>query len=564
MNFNNFLIIYNKVYTIKDSIRFILIAFIYALIEVFTLSCTALFIQIVSNANSSFSFISYFPTILSSLSISTYIYFFISLILLRYTTSIFYFKWVYSTIFNTQTKINSIFCELIFEQDYVQLKSEEFQSTKNVFYKELDYYLTYFIQPLLLLLPDIFQIFFLICLLLFILPHYSIIIIFLLIIAVYFINKLVKKKVVQISDKLAIHQRNRTHVIGNFYSNILFWKVKNQFQNLKSSFEIENDVIAKNSSSLNFIQQIPRTTFEFFIYIIFATFALINITNTGQIFSSYVIMSLAAIKLLPSAVKISSFIQSALSTNSIVISLNSVIKNRVYNKRGDAEVVVYNFENKFEFQNVTFKYKDKIILYKCDFIFNKGEIISLSGNSGTGKSTFIEIFLRLIEVTSGNIFLDDKDITTIPINFSRIIGIVPQSIEFINGTIKDNLLLGVNLHVTEDEINNILTKCNLIDLINKMPNGLNTKIDNQSNFFSGGEKQRIAIARTLLDKNVKILILDEITSALDKTNSINLLNNIMLFKEQYSIIFITHDELIKKYCEKNYILNNGNLKLLSE
>jgi ABC-type multidrug transport system fused ATPase/permease subunit len=381
---------------------------------------------------------------------------------------------------------------------------------------------------------------------------------------VYLINKLVKKKVVAISHELAIHQRSRTHIIENFYSNILFWKVKNLYEKLKSSFDQENTVLANNSASLNFLQQIPRTTFELFIFLIFSILALLNIENTSQIFTSYIIMSLAALKLLPSAVKVSSFIQSALSSASITNSLNEIINNKSLKNKINSKIIIKNFENIYEFKNISFRYKNRVILNECNFIFKKNEIISISGSSGAGKSTFLEIFLRLIDATSGKIILDDQDITNTPIDFSRLIGIVPQSVEFINGTLRENLLLGINVDVSDEKIFKILSKCNLIELINKLPQSLETIIDNHSNFFSGGEKQRIAIARSLLDVDVKILIFDEITSALDKSNSIKLLENIMLFKHQYSIIFITHDDLIKNYCEKNYMLENKTLKLLTK
>ncbi len=570
MKLKSFLIIYNKLFTSKYTIQFLLYSFFFALIEILSISSTALFIQIVSNSNgisflkSNLFITTHLPWIIKYLKNSTFIYFFIILISIRYITSIIYFNWIYFIIFNTQTRLNSIFSDLIFKQNYIELKAEEFQSTKNVFYKELDYYITYFIQPLLLLLPDLFQIIFLVSLLLIFLPSYSIIIILCMFFLVYLINKLVKKKVVAISHKLAIHQRSRTHIIENFYSNILFWKIKNLYEKLKSSFDQENTVLANNSASLNFLQQIPRTTFELFIFLIFSILALLNIDNTSQIFTSYIIMSLAALKLLPSAVKVSSFIQSALSSASITNSLNEILNNKSLKNKINSKIIIKNFENKYEFKNVSFRYKDRVILNECNFIFKKNEIISISGSSGAGKSTFLEIFLRLIDATSGKIFLDDQDITNTPIDFSRLIGIVPQSVEFINGTLRENLLLGINVHVSDEEIFKILSKCNLIELINKMPQSLETIIDNHSNFFSGGEKQRIAIARSLLDVDVKILIFDEITSALDKSNSIKLLENIMLFKHQYSIIFITHDDLIKNYCEKNYILENKTLNLLTK
>lgn len=534
-----------------------------------SIGLTALFIRVISD----FNYISeikkniiltkyLLPNNISLVTTNNFFRFYLFVIIIRYFISLMYFNNIYNVIFNFSTSLNSILANAIFKQDFFKLKSEKFQSTKNIFFKEIEYYITYFIQPLLLLLPDIFQVFFLILFLFILLPKTSILILIILFIFIYIINKIIKFKVLEISKLLTTHQRNRTLVLGNFYSNILFWRVKNLFNNLESFFTNENRIISKSSSDLNFYQQVPRLTYEFFIYFIFSIVALMNKNNYSQVFTSFIIMSLATIKLLPSAVKFSSFLQSSLSAKYIINTLNEILnkEDNIDSNRLDLEIV--EFKDKIELQNAVFKYHEKLILNDCSFCFYKNDIISISGPSGSGKSTLIEILLSQHHLNNGKYLFDGTDITNLKVDFSKIVGIVPQSIQFINDTLRSNLVLSNKSLINDNEIIKVLNQCNLKNLLESLPLGLETIIDNNMNQFSGGERQRIAIARCLLDKNVKILFFDEITSALDNYNSNILLNTIMNFKGIYTMIFITHDTQIRSYCNVNYEFINGKLKLI--
>lgn len=534
-----------------------------------SIGLTALFIKVISDLNyineikKNIILTNYLlPNSISLVTTNNFFKFYLLVIIIRYFISLMYFKNIYNVIFNFSTILNTILAKAIFKQDFIKLKSEKFQSTKNIFFKEIDYYITYFIQPLLLLLPDIFQIFFLILFLFILLPKTSILIIFILFILIYLINKVIKFKVLEISKLLTTHQRNRTLVLGNFYANILFWRVKNLYNNLESIFSKENRIISKSSSELNFYQQVPRLSYEFFIYFIFTIVALMNKNNYSQVFTSFIIMSLATIKLLPSAVKFSSFLQSSLSAKYIINTLNEILikDDDIESNRDDLEIL--EFKEKIELKNAVFKYDEKLILNDCNLCFYKNDIISISGPSGSGKSTLIEILLSQHHLNNGKYLFDDTDITKTRVDFSKIVGIVPQSIQFINGTLRSNLVFGNKAFINDNEIIKILNQCNLMNLLESLQLGLDTIIDNNMNQFSGGERQRIAIARCLLDKNVKILVFDEVTSALDSKNSNILLNTIMNFKGIYTMIFITHNTQIRKYCNKNYEFINGKLELI--
>ena len=565
----DYLTIYKIVISKRKSIFLSLFAFFFSIIEVISLGLTALFIKLISDNNyineikSNKIIIYYLRNNITLVSTTNFFICFLCIIIIRYFVSLIYYNNIYKIIFNSSTILNSILSKELFNQKFYKLKTENYQSTKNIFFKEIDYYITYFLQPFLLLLPDVFQMFFLLIFLLILLPKTSIIIVIILFFSIYLINKVIKIQIIKISKKLTYHQRNRTLVLGNFYSNILFWRVKNLYKDLDNYFLYENKIISKSSSDLNFFQQVPRLTYEFFIYFIFSIVALLNKNDSSLVFNSFVVMSLATIKLLPSAVKFSSFLQSSLSSKYIITTLNEILNNKDQSDSQDVDYIITDFVDKIELKNAVFTYGDNLILNKCNFILNKNDIISISGNSGVGKSTLIEILLCQHQINSGEYLFDGVDLKNKNVDISKIVGIVPQTIQFINDTLRANILFGTNEILTDDEIIKILYNCNLKNLLDSLPLGLDTIIDNNSNQFSGGERQRIAIARCLLDKKTRILVFDEVTSALDEKNATILLTNIMSYKELYSMIFITHNTYVRSFCNKNYQLKNGVLEIIS-
>jgi ABC-type bacteriocin/lantibiotic exporter with double-glycine peptidase domain len=558
--------IYGKIIPKKRSCKIIVIAFLNAMLEVITIGAAAIFVKVVTTGaesdllSSTKIFSNTNQQISKYITNDNFVIIFAIIIIIKYIYSLYYFNVIYKEIFEFATKTNTLISSAILGRKYIELKSKKFQDTKNIFFKEIDYYIAYFIQPLFLLISDIFQIILLSTLMIIILPSITFVAIGVLLMIIYYVNKLVKNKVTFYSEILTLQQRERTNIIGNFYSNILFWHVKDLGFKINNYFIRENQKIGESSAKLNYYQQIPRTSFELIIFLVFCIMYLINNKSETHEYFNYVLIGLGSIRLMPSAVKISSFIQSALSARIVVNTLNSIIiKEEEITK---TEIIkIEDFKNCIKLTKGWFLYKNNWIIKDCNLIIQKNDIISIAGKSGAGKSTLIEIILKQLDLTYGKIEYDGIDITNKKINMSSIIGIVPQFTQFNNNTLRENLLFGINNEVKEKDIDEVLIKCNLKELVSRLPNGLETKIDNSSNNISGGERQRIALARCLLDKNVKILVFDEVTSALDNENSIKILEMLIKLKSVYTIIFITHDDLVKKYCEKNYIINNNKIEL---
>ncbi len=168
-----------------------------------------------------------------------------------------------------------------------------------------------------------------------------------------------------------------------------------------------------------------------------------------------------------------------------------------------------------EFRNVRFYYDpEREILHDISFTLSKGKCIAIVGPSGSGKSTLINLIPRLYDVIDGSVLFDGTDVRRLDLGFLREnIGIVSQETYLFNGTIRDNLLYA-KPDATEEELIEACKRANIYDFIEKQETGLDTVVGNRGLKLSGGEKQRISIARILL-KDPALMIFDEATSALD-------------------------------------------------
>lgn len=184
-------------------------------------------------------------------------------------------------------------------------------------------------------------------------------------------------------------------------------------------------------------------------------------------------------------------------------------------KNAPDALIPNTLKGNLKFDNVFFHYdQDKPILQGVCFDLNEGKTIAIVGPSGAGKSTIINLIPRLYDVISGKILLDGQDIRQLDLKFLRQnIGVVTQDTYLFNGTIRENLLYA-RFDATEEELMDACKKANIHTFILSQSQGYDTIVGNRGLKLSGGEKQRMSIARVIL-KNPRILIFDEATSALD-------------------------------------------------
>lgn len=182
----------------------------------------------------------------------------------------------------------------------------------------------------------------------------------------------------------------------------------------------------------------------------------------------------------------------------------------------DGKEALDRVEGEFDFKNVRFAYNntDKPVLHELNLHVDKGETIALVGESGAGKSTILNLVIGFNFATDGAVTIDGHDMRDIDLrSYRKHLAVVPQTSILFSGTIRDNITYGID-DVDEDTLNKVVDAANLRDLIDSLPDGLDTVVGEHGGKLSGGQRQRVSIARALM-RNPKVIVLDEATSALD-------------------------------------------------
>ncbi|MBA3814410.1 MAG: ABC transporter ATP-binding protein [Alphaproteobacteria bacterium] len=219
-----------------------------------------------------------------------------------------------------------------------------------------------------------------------------------------------------------------------------------------------------------------------------------------------------------------------------------------------------NHSHPIEFRNVAFTYQDRKILNDLSFIIEPGETVLIMGATGIGKSTIAKLLLRLYDPTNGQILINKTDLKHISFaSLAQTIGWVPQESYLLNDTIKNNLQF-VHSNASRQEIEAALEQACLLNFVKSLPEGIHTSVGNRGLKLSGGEKQRLALARLFL-KKPKIGIFDEATSFLDRTTELLVQENINRAFPEMTKIIITHRPFMVDKADKIITLDkNGSFQ----
>ena len=340
-------------------------------------------------------------------------------------------------------------------------------------------------------------------------------------------------------------------------------KILNTDNNLSKSL---NQVV-KDKVNINFFVRflisIPRFIFE--IIIVFLLLGLVYFYLTQNKSPQDIIVQLgvfgvAAIRLVPATNKIFSSFQGIrfkipvldLIHNELVINNNEMKdqNDRTINKD-------LTFKDSITLTDVDFQYlkKDTKVLTGLNLTLRKNKIIGIIGETGSGKTTLINIICGLIKPSNGKILIDGKDVSKSINSWQKKISYVPQSVYLIDDTVINNVAFGVDQNnINIDKVKSALKTACLDREIENLPNGLNTILGERGLSLSGGQQQRMGIARSIyFDK--EIIIFDEATNALDKDTEKKLISEIFNLKNK-TIIIITHEPSITDNCDQIFLINN--------
>ena len=382
---------------------------------------------------------------------------------------------------------------------------------------------------------------------------------------------LFKKKISNYGKNLITFEQKIFQNILETFNNFKIIKLinKNKFFAEGAILNIQNIFKIKMFKTL--LDKMPRAVFEslvfLFILILFFYFY-VNKINFENLLPFIVVLFVGFLRLLPSFSNVTSLYNSVRFFRFQVFELLTEFENLERNQKNrNFEDGIKNFKEdieKFELKNINFKYSSNkdFKLKNINIELQKGNIYSIIGKSGSGKSTIIDIISGLIKPDDGQIFINNKENKN-HLNWSNSVSYVPQSIYLSDQSIINNITIGeTESEVDKNKFWNSIKLANLNDFIEEQKKKENELVGDAGRQISGGQKQRIGLARAFY-RDSEILILDEATNAIDVIIEKKIFENLKIFKKNKIILIVAHDPKLIYYSDKVIAVNDGEiLKIL--
>ena len=344
---------------------------------------------------------------------------------------------------------------------------------------------------------------------------------------------------------------------------ILLYKLKFIFLN---EYIVSNKISADAKQKKDTVLQLPRLILELISIFVFITIIYVLILdgkNLSEIFVIIAVFIFASIRLLPSITNILRSVQNLRYNDSVIELINKELNDYWLNEK---EINKQNIPKKFDFEeicfdNVFFKYnsnEQSFFLKNLNLKIKKKDKIGVMGKTGSGKTTMINLLTGLLSPDKGHILINKKKDFYID-SWQNALSYVPQNIYITNSSIKFNITFKDTLSAEEEEkLDDVLKKVQLYDFVNSLENKVNTLLGESGNNLSGGQSQRLGIARALY-KDSQIIILDEATSALDESTEEKILDTIYSTTNEKTVISISHKKSSLRYCNKIYEVKDGSI-----
>lgn len=417
-----------------------------------------------------------------------------------------------------------------------------------------------YFNPLLVLFSSSFTLMIFLSFFLFLYSIQTIILLLLIVSIYYLISVKTKAKLFKISKIISNGRVDVVKLLQNTFSGIRELILSNSQNYFVDYFQNKNKPILKSTAYANSLGLFPRYVIE---SILITGIALIGFYLSLK-FDSKSLLSILPIfgAIILSAQRIMPLLQQVFS-NLVTLKTYSETYNDVVEVLTEINPEIKNIQNSnIEFNeeltlnNISFKYdgSDNFILKNILITIKKGDIVGITGASGAGKSTLLDIIMGMLKPFEGDLCVDGKKIRSNSeiIAWQKHVAHVPQSVFIINESVIENINFGNENSVDLNRVYEVLNSINLLEHFTNT--SFELPLGENGSKLSGGQIQRLGIGRAIYT-NKKLLILDEFTSNLDNYNEKLIIDELLKLKNEYTIIMVTHNKNLLKFCNSSYELN---------
>ncbi len=467
---------------------------------------------------------------------------------------------------NKQKKISFFLINNYLKENYIFFSNRNSSSLIQNSINETSQITYNYLTSLITLISEFFFLIGVIIFLLILNPYETLVVLFFLSIISTFFYNLFKRKYLEFGVIRNENDTKRFQTLEETFGSIKDIILKNKQNFFLERFKTYNNKSVASTKKVLIYQSLPRIFFEFIFILLFVSL-IIYLTINGSIIGilpTLGVLAAICLRTIPSINKIFNSLNNIkYATKSIDIILNEI--KSYENKKpkvieNDTSEII--FKNNIELKKISFKFSNSedFIFKNLNFFIKKNISIGVMADSGVGKSTLINIISGLIKPTQGEILVDGRNVDTSLNKWMKKFSVVPQNFFMLDDTIEKNITFGELDKISNEILLNIaIEKSELKDFINSRKNGLKEIIGQRGSRISGGQQQRLSIARALYP-DPEILIFDEATNSLDKKTEESILNTIKKMSSTKTIIQISHDLDALKYCDEIYKLSKEKLE----